>query len=129
MITVLIFTFLNFTQRVDYFFYLTFYFNSRVKSSKKIISYYFYHHINVHLKLISYFVQTGFNKVLRTHFFVINFFKINWLLLFYYISPQNLLRIKLISWKDPLFLAYGFYVKHNQNKVIFLMSIIQHHLM
>ena len=83
----------------------------RESSLVTIFFYYFYHHTNVHLKLISYFVQTGFNKVLRTHFFVINFLKINWLLLFYYISPQNLLRIKLISWKDPLFLTYGFYVK------------------
>ena len=36
--------------------------------------------------------------------------------------PLNLVIIKLIFWKNNSFLAYGFYMKHNQNKVIFLMS-------
>ena len=36
--------------------------------------------------------------------------------------PLNLLIIKLIFWKDNSFLAYEFYMKHNQNKIIFLMS-------
>ena len=34
----------------------------------------------------------------------------------------NLLTIKLIFWKNHSLLAYGFYMKHNQNKIIFLVS-------
>ena len=33
-----------------------------------------------------------------------------------------MLIIKLIFWKDNSLLAYGFYMKHNQDNVIFLMS-------
>ena len=35
---------------------------------------------------------------------------------------MNLFTIKLILWKTHLFLTYGFYIKHNQNNTIFLMS-------
>ena len=34
----------------------------------------------------------------------------------------NLVTIKLIFWKNHSLLAYGFYMKHNQNKIIFLVS-------
>ena len=36
--------------------------------------------------------------------------------------PLNLCTVKLIFWKNHLFLTNGFYMKHNQNKVIFQMS-------
>ena len=36
--------------------------------------------------------------------------------------PLNLLKIKLIFCKNVSFLSYGFYMKHNQNKIIFLMG-------
>ena len=62
------------------FFIWIFFFDSGVKPHTKIVFYYFYYCINVRLKLLTYFVKTGFNKVLRSHFFAINFFQINWFL-------------------------------------------------
>ena len=36
--------------------------------------------------------------------------------------PLNLLTIKLVFWKNHSLLAYGFYKKHNQSKIIFVVS-------
>ena len=53
----------------------------------------------------------------------------NWFLLnesvsmyFGILYPLILFKIKLIFWKNHSFLRHGFYMKHNQNKIFFLIS-------
>ena len=36
--------------------------------------------------------------------------------------PLILFKIKLIFWKNHSFLRHGFYMKHNQNKIVFVIS-------
>ena len=100
------------------FFLWIFHFDLEVKPHNKIVFYCFLYCINVCLKLITYFVTTGFNNILDHTFFVINLYEIHWFLFIL----VNLCIIKLIFWHNYWFLGNGFFMKHNQNKTMFLMS-------
>ena len=100
------------------FFLWIFHFDLEVKPHNKIVFYCFLYCINVCLKLITYFVTTGFNNILDHTFFVINLYELHWFLFIL----VNLCIIKLIFWHNYWFLGNGFFMKRNQNKTMFLMS-------
>lgn len=101
--------------------FLLFYFDPGLKPRNENI-FYFYHRINIEtsMKLAVYFVKTGFNKLLKRHFFVINFFDKLFSIYFWIFHRLKLFIIKLVFWKNYSIYADGFYTKHNQNRIIFL---------